>query len=89
VNATRAHLGLSPFDLAAAVPGLSPNPVAELSIANTGSPITVKLRVPGQPGQTTVLQGAPRAGRRLNGSDESRQRLRSRRLTRPGSLSHA
>ena len=58
VNAARAHLGLSQFDLPPTVPSFSPNPVAELSIANTGGTITVKLRVAGQPGQTTLVQGA-------------------------------
>ena len=58
VNAARAHLGLSQFDLPPAVPSFSPNPVAELAIANTGGSITVKLRVPSQPGQTTLVQGA-------------------------------
>lgn len=58
VNAARAHLGLSQFDLPPAVPSFSPNPVAELSITNTGGAITVKLRVPDQPGQYTLVQGA-------------------------------
>jgi hypothetical protein len=58
VNAARAHLGLSQFDLPPTVPSFSPNPVAELAIANTGGTITVKLRVPSQPGQTTLVQGA-------------------------------
>jgi hypothetical protein len=58
VNAARVHLGLSQFDLPPAVPSFSPNPVAELSIANTGGAITLKLRVPGPPGQYTLVQGA-------------------------------
>ena len=58
VNAARAHLGLSQFDLPPAVPSFSPNPVAELAIANTGGAVTVKLRVPSQPGQYTLVQGA-------------------------------
>ena len=58
VNAARVHLGLSQFDLPPAVPSFSPNPVAELAIANTGDGITLKLRVPSQPGQTTLVQGA-------------------------------
>ena len=36
VNAARAHLGLSQFDLPPTVPSFSPNPVAELAIANNG-----------------------------------------------------
>jgi hypothetical protein len=58
VNAARAHLGLSQFDLPPAVPSFSPNPVAELSVTNTGSTVTLKLRVPSQPVQYTLLQGA-------------------------------
>ena len=58
VNASRAHLGLSQFDLPPSVPSFSPNPVAELSIANTGCTVTLKLRVPSQPGQYTLVQGA-------------------------------
>jgi hypothetical protein len=58
VNASRVHLGLSQFDLPPSVPSFSPNPVAELSIANTGCTVTLKLRVPSQPGQYTLVQGA-------------------------------
>jgi hypothetical protein len=58
VNAARAHLGLSQLDLPPAVPSFSPNPVAELSIVNTGCTVTLKLRVPSQPGQYTLVQGA-------------------------------
>jgi hypothetical protein len=58
VNASRIHLGLSQFDLPVAVPSISPNPCAELSITNTGGTTTLKLRVPSQPGQTTLVQGA-------------------------------
>jgi hypothetical protein len=58
VNASRVHLGLSQFDLPPPVPSFSPNPVAELAIANTGGSITMKLRVPSQPGQYTLVQGA-------------------------------
>ena len=58
VNAARAHLGLSQFDLPPTVPSFSPNPVAELAIANTGGTITMKLRVAGQPVQYTLVQGA-------------------------------
>ena len=58
VNAARAHLGLSQFDLPPTVPSFSPNPVAELSIAKTGDTFTMKLRVPSQPGQPILVQGA-------------------------------
>ena len=58
VNAARAHLGRGQLDLPPAVPSFSPNPVAELSITNTGGTITMKLRVPSQPAQDTLVQGA-------------------------------
>ena len=58
VNASRAHLGLSRFDLPPNVPTFNPNPVAELAIANTGGDITLKVRVPSQPGPCTLVQGA-------------------------------
>ena len=58
VNASRAHLGLTQFDLPPTVPSFSPNPVAELSIANRGGTITMKLRVSGPSGQATLVQGA-------------------------------
>ena len=58
VNASRVHLGLSPLDLPPTVPTFSPNPVAELSVAITGGKVTLKLRVPSQPGQYTLVQGA-------------------------------
>ena len=46
---------LNQFDLFPAVPSFSPNPVAELSIANAGGAITVKLRVSSQPGQYILV----------------------------------
>ena len=55
VNAARAHLGLSQFDLPPAIPTFSP--VAELSVTHTGDAVTIKVRVPSQPGQTTLVQG--------------------------------
>jgi len=58
VNASRVHLGLSQFDLPPAVPSFSPNPCAELSVTHTGGTTTLKLRVPSQPGQCTLVQGA-------------------------------
>ena len=58
VNASRAHLGLSLFDLPPAVPSANPNPVAELAVTNTGGTVTLKLRVPSQPAQYTLVQGA-------------------------------
>ena len=41
-----------------AEPIFSPNPVAELVITNTGDTVTLKLRVPSQPAQYTLVQGA-------------------------------
>ena len=58
VNASRAHLGLSLFDLPPAVPTFRPNPVAELAVTDTGGAITLKVRVPSPPGQYTLVQGA-------------------------------
>jgi hypothetical protein len=57
-NAARIHLGQSQLNLPPAVPTFNPNPVAELAIANTGGDITLKVRVPSQPGQYTLVQGA-------------------------------
>ena len=57
VNARRADLGLPQFDLPPAEPVFSPNPLAELVIANTDGRITLKLRVPTPPAQYTLVQG--------------------------------
>ncbi len=58
LNTRRADLGLPQFDLPPAEPAFRPNPMAELVITNTGGKITPKLRVPSQPAQYTLLQGA-------------------------------
>jgi hypothetical protein len=58
VNAARAHLGLGQLDLPPSVPTFNPNPVAELSITGSGATLTMKVRVPSQPGQYTLVQGA-------------------------------
>jgi len=58
INASRAAKGLSLFDLPPTVPTFNPNPVAELAAANTGSNITLKLHVPSQPAQYTLVYGA-------------------------------
>jgi hypothetical protein len=58
VNTQRADLGLPQFDLPPAEPLLSPNPVAELVITNTGGRIMLKLRVASPPAQYTLVQGA-------------------------------
>src|ERR1035441_10211884 len=57
-NSRRAELSLPLFDLPPAEPTFSPNPVAELVVANTGGAITLKLRVPSLPAQYTLVQGA-------------------------------
>ena len=57
LNIRRADLDLPQFDLPAAEPVFSPNPVAELVITLTGGKITLKLRVPTPPAQYTLLQG--------------------------------
>ncbi len=58
VNAARAHLGLSRFDLPPTVPTLNPNPVGELAITNTAGNPSLKLRVPSPPAQHTLVYGA-------------------------------
>ena len=58
LNMRRADLGLPQFDLPPAEPVFRPNPVAELVITNTGSKITLKLRVPSPPAEHTLVQGA-------------------------------
>jgi hypothetical protein len=58
VNAARAHLGLGQLDLPPTVPTFNQNPVAELLVTNIGGDITMKVRVPSQPGQYTLVQGA-------------------------------
>jgi hypothetical protein len=57
-NSRRAELSLPLFDLPPAEATFSPNPVAELVVANTGGTITLKLRVPSLPAQYTLVQGA-------------------------------
>jgi hypothetical protein len=57
-NTRRADLGLPQFDLPPAEPTFSPNPVAELVVANLAGTITLKLRVPSLPAQYTLVQGA-------------------------------
>jgi hypothetical protein len=58
INARRARLGLPQFDLPPAQPSFNPNPVAELVVTNSGDMIILKVRVPSQPGQYTLVQGA-------------------------------
>ncbi len=58
VNTKRANLGLPQFDLPPAEPAFSPNPIAELAATNLGGTVTLKLRVPTQPAQYTLVQGA-------------------------------
>ena len=58
VNTRRAELSLPLFDLPPAEATFSPNPVAELVVANTGGAITLKLPVPSLPAQYTLVQGA-------------------------------
>jgi hypothetical protein len=58
LNMRRADLDLPQFDLPPAAPDFSPNPVAELVITNTGDMVRLKLRVPRQSAQYTLVQGA-------------------------------
>jgi hypothetical protein len=62
VNAKQAKLGLPQFELPPADPVFSPNPVAELVATNTGGHVTLKVRVPSQPAQNTVVQAAAPVG---------------------------
>jgi hypothetical protein len=66
INTSRAHLGLPQFDLPPAEPTFSPNPVGELAITNFGGTITLRLRVPSQPAQYTLVQGAAPARTSFN-----------------------
>ena len=58
INTNRARLGLPRFDLPPAEPTFSSNPVAELRATNLAGVITLKLRVPSQPAQYTLVEGA-------------------------------
>ena len=58
INPSRARLGLPLFDLPPAEPSFSPNPVGELVATNVGDTFTLKLRVPSQPAQYTLVEGA-------------------------------
>ena len=57
-NARRAHLNLPLFDLPPSEPSFNPNPVAEAVATNVGGNVSLKLRVPAQPAQYTLVQGA-------------------------------
>ncbi len=58
LNTRRADLDLPQFDLPPAEPVFGPNPVAKFVVTSTGGQITLKLRVPSQPAQYTLVQGA-------------------------------
>jgi hypothetical protein len=58
VNTKRASLGLPRYDVPVAEPSFNPNPVGPLAVSNVEGNITLKLRVPSQPAQYTVVQGA-------------------------------
>jgi hypothetical protein len=58
INNKRAFLGLPLFEVPPPEPSFSPNPVAELVATNDGDKITLKVRVPSQPAQYTLVQGA-------------------------------
>jgi len=58
INTSRARLGLSLFDLPPAEPTFSPNPVGDLVITNLGDTFAMKLHVPVQPAQYTLVEGA-------------------------------
>jgi hypothetical protein len=58
LNASRASKGLGLFDLPPAVPTFSPNPVGNLSVTTSGGEVSLKLNVPSQPAQYTLVYGA-------------------------------
>jgi hypothetical protein len=57
-NARRAHLNLPLFDLPPSEPSFNPNPVAEGVATNVGGNFSLKLRVPAQPAEHTLVQAA-------------------------------
>lgn len=58
VNASRAHLDLSLYELPPAVPSFPANPVDELSITRAGGVLSIKVRVSSQPAQYTLVQAS-------------------------------
>jgi hypothetical protein len=62
LNTRRADLGLPQFDLPPAKPVFSLNPVDELVVINTGSEVTLKLRVTSPLAQYTLVYGAAPVG---------------------------
>src|ERR1039458_331625 len=64
VNPQRADLGLPQFDLPAAEPFFSPNPVADLVVTNSDGRITLKLPVASPPARYTPVQADAPARRR-------------------------
>ena len=58
VNGKCAAKGLPQFDTPPPVPTFNANPVAELAATNTNGVITLKVRVPSQPAQYTLVLGA-------------------------------
>jgi hypothetical protein len=58
VGTKRANLNLPPFDLPPAEPSFNPNPVGELAASNTAGKVSLKLRVPAQPAEYTLVYAA-------------------------------
>jgi hypothetical protein len=59
LNAARVHLKLSRFDLPPSqVPSFDPNPVAEVVVTGAGDTLSIKLHVPTQPAQLTLVEVA-------------------------------
>ena len=59
LNAARRHLGLSRLDLPPShAPGFSPSPVGEVVVTGTGEQLSIKLPVPSQPAQYTLVEAA-------------------------------
>ena len=59
LNAARRHLGLSRLDLPPNhPPSFNPNPAGEVVVTGTGSQLSIKLPVPSQPAQYTLVEAA-------------------------------
>ena len=58
INCARAAIGLSQLSDPPDLPQFGPNPVGELSITNNRGAITLKLSVPSEPTEHTILLGA-------------------------------
>jgi hypothetical protein len=58
INCARVAIGLEQLDDPPEVPGFAENPVGELSITNSRGAIALKLSVPSEPAEHTLVLGA-------------------------------